>query len=126
MALCFVLLQALSSGGRDATNQRAACPCISLDHHAQEAAACSCPSSQCFEVLGFDILLDDSLKAWLIEVNHSHSFGCDAKLDKQVKSQLIADTILALNQSSEDRINFFDAQSKAQNERLYSSPSTAG
>ena len=121
-----VIFQAISSGGREASDQRAACPCLSLDHHSQEAAACTCPSSQCFEVLGFDILLDDNLKAWLVEVNHSPSFGCDARLDKQVKSSLIADTMLALNQKSEERLNFFDAQLKAQNERLYSAPSISG
>lgn len=39
----------------------------------------------CFEILGFDILLDQKLKVWLLEVNHTPSFRTDTDLDKLVK-----------------------------------------
>lgn len=45
---------------------------------------CGCPPSQCFELLGFDIMFDDQLQPWLLEVNHSPSFACDSRLDHQV------------------------------------------
>lgn len=44
-----------------------------------------------FELLGFDILLDETLKPWLLEVNMSPSLGCDSPLDLKIKSQLLAD-----------------------------------
>jgi tubulin polyglutamylase TTLL5 len=45
----------------------------------------------CFELLGFDILIDDNLEPWLLEVNLSPSLNCDSPLDQKIKSNLIAD-----------------------------------
>ena len=42
-------------------------------------------NSVCFEVLGLDIFIDDSLKPWLIEVNSLASFATDSPLDKKIK-----------------------------------------
>lgn len=39
-------------------------------------------SNNCFECLGFDILIDEKQEPWLIEVNLSPSLGCDSTLDK--------------------------------------------
>jgi tubulin polyglutamylase TTLL6/13 len=56
-------------------------------------------NSMCFEVLGFDILLDSDLKPWLLEVNHTPSFSTDSDLDYQVKKSVISHalTLLDLN-----------------------------
>ncbi|XP_072763799.1 tubulin polyglutamylase TTLL5-like isoform X3 [Anoplolepis gracilipes] len=43
------------------------------------------------ELFGFDILIDDTLKPWLLEVNLTPSLGCDSPLDVRLKSALIAD-----------------------------------
>jgi tubulin polyglutamylase TTLL6/13 len=43
----------------------------------------------CFEILGFDIMLDESLTPWIIEVNHSPSFSTDTPLDYKIKKSLI-------------------------------------
>lgn len=51
----------------------------------------------CFEVLGFDILLDQSLKPYLLEVNHSPSFTTDTPLDKKIKRQVIAEALELLD-----------------------------
>ncbi len=57
--------------------------------------------SSCFELLGFDILVDSCLKydhfptgrPWLLEVNLSPSLACDAPLDYYLKSNLVAETL---------------------------------
>uniref|UniRef100_A0A8D0EAA0 Tubulin tyrosine ligase like 13 n=1 Tax=Salvator merianae TaxID=96440 RepID=A0A8D0EAA0_SALMN len=51
----------------------------------------------CFEILGFDILLDRKLKPWLLEVNHSPSFTTDSRLDREVKDALLCDAINLIN-----------------------------
>jgi tubulin polyglutamylase TTLL5 len=47
--------------------------------------------TNCFEILGFDILIDSDLKPWLLEVNLSSSLACDSPLDFAIKSNLIND-----------------------------------
>lgn len=47
--------------------------------------------NSCFELLGFDILIDDTLKPWLLEVNLSPSLNCDSPLDQKIKGELISD-----------------------------------
>eukprot|EP00798_Chlamydomonas_sp_ICE-L_P019090 gene19090-25691_t len=47
----------------------------------------------CFELLGYDVMLDSDLRPWLIEVNHSASFQTDSPLDLEIKTQLIYDTL---------------------------------
>ena len=62
--------------------------------------ASDCYNSMCFEILGFDILIDEKLKPWLIEINHTPSFATDTPLDFKIKKDLIADTIQILNMTS--------------------------
>lgn len=52
----------------------------------------SCLHEQsCFELYGFDILVDEHLKPWLLEVNLSPSMQAESPLDKQIKSSLLSD-----------------------------------
>lgn len=53
----------------------------------------------CFEILGFDILLSDKLKPYVLEVNSLASFGTDSPLDKKIKLDLMKDTFTMLNLS---------------------------
>jgi tubulin polyglutamylase TTLL6/13 len=57
----------------------------------------------CYELLGFDIMLDRKLKPWLLEVNHLPSFNHDTPVDQQVKTDLIKDMYSILNMSVEHR-----------------------
>ena len=47
----------------------------------------------CFELLGLDLLIDESGRPWLLEVNHSPSLATDTPLDRELKSRLLSDTI---------------------------------
>lgn len=47
----------------------------------------------CFELYGFDILVDEDIKPWLLEVNLSPSLQADSPLDKQVKSSVLCDAL---------------------------------
>lgn len=51
----------------------------------------------CFEVFGFDVLLDAHCRPWLIEVNSSPSMGLETPLDRAIKPQMIRDTINLVN-----------------------------
>jgi tubulin polyglutamylase TTLL6/13 len=54
-------------------------------------------NNMCFELLGFDIMLDHKLKPWLIEVNHTPSFTTDTPLDRTIKKGAIKDALKLMN-----------------------------
>ncbi|XP_078695404.1 uncharacterized protein LOC144924229 isoform X8 [Branchiostoma floridae x Branchiostoma belcheri] len=74
--------------------------------------------SACFEILGFDIILDRKLKPWLLEVNHSPSFHTDAPLDKEIKEALLYDTLNMLNLTAFDRRRCIEEDRRRVKERL--------
>eukprot|EP01029_Cantina_marsupialis_P001782 TRINITY_DN115_c2_g1_i1.p1 TRINITY_DN115_c2_g1~~TRINITY_DN115_c2_g1_i1.p1 ORF type:complete len:682 (+),score=157.54 TRINITY_DN115_c2_g1_i1:72-2117(+) len=47
----------------------------------------------CFELLGFDVMFDTKMNAWLIEVNYSPALGIDCDADAAVKIPLLNDMI---------------------------------
>jgi hypothetical protein len=51
-----------------------------------------CHRTNCYELFGFDVLIDSDLKPWLLEVNISPSMATDAPLDLMIKSTLCVDT----------------------------------
>ena len=53
--------------------------------------------SRCFEIMGFDVMIDKKLKPWLLEVNHSPSLHCDSPFDKQLKDSVITGTMKIMN-----------------------------
>lgn len=72
----------------------------------------------CFEILGVDILIDQNLKPWLLEVNHSPSFHTDGLVDKEVKNALIRDTFTMLNIRASDKRKVVDEDKRRVNNRL--------
>ncbi len=51
----------------------------------------------CFQILGFDIMIDNKLKPYLLEVNQSPSFATDSPLDYKVKKNVVVDAFKLLN-----------------------------
>lgn len=47
--------------------------------------------SNCFDLFGFDIMLDSDLKPWILEVNLSPSLAFESPLDFHIKSNLVID-----------------------------------
>ncbi|KNC50951.1 tubulin-tyrosine ligase family protein [Thecamonas trahens ATCC 50062] len=47
----------------------------------------------CFECYGYDVLVDDTLKPWLVEVNASPSMSATTQTDRTVKHTVINDVI---------------------------------
>lgn len=74
-----------------------------LNHYYNSAHYSDYSNSMCFEILGFDILLDYKLKPWLLEVNHSPSFSVSSKVDQKVKYAVIKDTLNILYMHSKYR-----------------------
>ncbi|ETV83870.1 hypothetical protein, variant [Aphanomyces astaci] len=59
-----------------------------------------------FEILGFDIMLDEQGKAWMVEVNHAPSFAGDSLLDRNIKTPLIAQALDILAVTNETKRSF--------------------
>jgi hypothetical protein len=59
-----------------------------------------------FELLGMDIILDENLRPWLLEVNNSPSLATDSPLDLSVKKELIADVFNLLNLSHKRKMKY--------------------
>ncbi|KAF0876236.1 TTL13 polyglutamylase, partial [Crocuta crocuta] len=75
----------------------------------------------CFEILGFDILLDHKLKPWLLEVNHSPSFTTDSRLDREVKDALLCDAMTLVNLRGCDKRKVIEEDKRRVKERLFQS-----
>ena len=54
-------------------------------------------NDMCFQILGFDIILDSKMQPFLLEVNHNPSLVADTPLDKFIKKKLVKDTLNLLH-----------------------------
>ena len=67
-------------------------------------------NSMCFELLGFDIIIDNAYNPILLEVNHSPSFSTDSPLDWKIKHRLIKESLQMLGARVRDRKNYYAAK----------------
>ena len=59
-------------------------------------------ASNCFELYGFDILVDENLKPWLLEVNFSPALGTDCQADVMVKKPMFHSLMDMMNFKESD------------------------
>jgi tubulin polyglutamylase TTLL2 len=58
----------------------------------------TCPNvDNAFELMGFDIMIDQNNKPWLLEVNSSPAMSMDGAADSRVKPELLRDTFRLLD-----------------------------
>ena len=88
--------------------------------------------SHCFELYGFDIMLDANLRPWLLEVNASPSLSANTESDHEIKIGLLDDVLTILDfekrgmvDAETRRVGGFDAKVR-QSQRVQSCFSTLG
>jgi len=74
--------------------------------------------NNCFEVFGYDVLLDDTLKPWLMEVNSCPALACDAPIDKKIKHAMLTDLFNLCGFQQYDRDQFETDVAAAKQARL--------
>jgi len=75
----------------------------SLSHFYHSCQPDDAENALCFDILGFDVILDQNLQPWLSEVNHAPFFATESVLDRVVKHEVLIDTFSLLNLSPENR-----------------------
>ena len=74
-------------------------------------------NNMCFEILGFDVMLDHELKPVILEVNYTPSFCTDTPLDQVIKENLIKDTLRLMHLSNRAKSDALAVKKKEMMER---------
>ncbi|KAJ1518680.1 hypothetical protein HMI54_012564 [Coelomomyces lativittatus] len=81
--------------------------------------------SVCFELLGFDILLDRKLTPYVLEINHSPSLSCDTSLDHALKQTMLEELFQVLHLDSLNPQKWRHQERVEAQQRLYPTSSMA-
>ena len=55
-------------------------------------------------------MIDENLKLWLIEVNHTPSLATDSLFDMDLKKKIVEDTIRLLKLTMKRKMNYLNNQ----------------
>lgn len=72
----------------------------------------------CFEILGFDILISESLKPYILEINSSPSFNTDSDLDKIVKCGLVKDSLKLMDFTNQRKYKIMKEENELLEKRM--------
>ena len=75
-----------------------------------------------FELYGYDILIDEEFKAWLLEVNVNPSLHCTSPLDLSIKTDLVTDIfniigIIPFNHNNGETVYNYEMIKNKENEK---------
>ncbi|KAI9219967.1 tubulin-tyrosine ligase family-domain-containing protein [Blastocladiella britannica] len=76
--------------------------------------------SPCFELVGFDILLDHRLRPYVLEINHSPSLSVETDVDHRIKQGMLETIFAMLNLKALNPSRATKAARKEAKQRLYS------
>lgn len=74
----------------------------------------------CFEILGFDVMLDHKLNPVILEINYTPSFTTDTPLDKHIKKNLILDAIRLMGVTEKWKHDMKKQREEEIKERMFS------
>lgn len=74
--------------------------------------------NMCFHILGIDVMIDECLNPYVLEVNHTPSFATDTPLDYFVKFNLIKDTLVLMNINEKTKKELIRKTNNYQRERI--------
>jgi tubulin polyglutamylase TTLL6/13 len=72
----------------------------------------------CFELLGFDIIIDTELNPYVLEVNHTPSFETDSPLDAFIKKNAIRDALVLMNINLKNKKYIMDSRKELMQKRV--------
>ena len=88
-SLANLLLHLEATRGAEATGKLMESMSELIVHSLKAVQSVMVSYKNCFEVYGYDLLLDDALKPWLLEVNATPSLSASTPDDRNLKAQLI-------------------------------------
>jgi len=78
---------------------------IAAEHDISRAVASVCKQrANAFEILGYDVLIDQSLKPWLLEINHTPSLEPHTSLENDIKKNMLTDLFNLVDITSSRRL----------------------
>lgn len=72
-----------------------------------------------FEILGFDILIDENKTPYLLEVNHNPSLFTDSQVDKDIKYPMIREVMKLLNATVDEKKRLISLENRMRLEEIH-------